>query len=220
MKDDMPDAVPKRGGADRPMVHGTDRSSVEGIPVEEILAEGGKSRNAPSGEPPAYWTRSGQDFIQFYREFVPQLVRFLMFQGARLEDAADIAQETMRIASQRWAGLGYPYTWARVVASRAWVRKEIERGRETVVAEVQDSALLRDPTVVEEWEAEHHALSLIAQLPPRQRQVMAWTYDGYSPAEIAVVLRIDPAAVRSTLRRARRALVEKLAGRAAEEGRS
>jgi RNA polymerase sigma-70 factor (ECF subfamily) len=40
----------------------------------------------------------------------------------------------------------------------------------------------------------------------RQRQILAWTYDGATPAEIAAELGMHPATVRSTLRNARAAL--------------
>jgi DNA-directed RNA polymerase specialized sigma24 family protein len=39
-----------------------------------------------------------------------------------------------------------------------------------------------------------------------QRQVMAWTYDGYQPNEIAVVLGKPVTTVRSLLRHARASL--------------
>jgi RNA polymerase sigma-70 factor (ECF subfamily) len=39
-----------------------------------------------------------------------------------------------------------------------------------------------------------------------QRKVLAWTYDGATPEEIATELQMHPATVRSTLRHARAAL--------------
>jgi RNA polymerase sigma-70 factor (ECF subfamily) len=40
----------------------------------------------------------------------------------------------------------------------------------------------------------------------RQREVLAWTYDGATPADIASELGVEPATVRSTLRNARAVL--------------
>jgi RNA polymerase sigma-70 factor (ECF subfamily) len=51
----------------------------------------------------------------------------------------------------------------------------------------------------------------LAALPERQRQVMAWLYDGYSPPEIAEHLGMKPASVRSNIRHARKTLVRVLA---------
>ena len=53
-------------------------------------------------------------------------------------------------------------------------------------------------------------------LPLRQRQVMAWTLDGYTPAQIADELQITAEAARSSLKKARRTLATYLR----EEGMS
>jgi RNA polymerase sigma-70 factor (ECF subfamily) len=57
-----------------------------------------------------------------------------------------------------------------------------------------------------EIENRHTFLAMVRGLPLRQHQVMAWTYDGYLPTEIAALLGKDPATVRSTLRDAWAAL--------------
>jgi hypothetical protein len=54
-------------------------------------------------------------------------------------------------------------------------------------------------------------LKAIKRLPPAQRRVMAWYFDGYAPAEIAGILGEDAPTVRSNLRHARRRLAEALA---------
>ena len=53
-------------------------------------------------------------------------------------------------------------------------------------------------------------LAALAALPPKQREVMAWCIDGYSPAEIAGELGADPAAVRQNLAKARKNLKQML----------
>jgi RNA polymerase sigma factor (sigma-70 family) len=55
-------------------------------------------------------------------------------------------------------------------------------------------------------------LGLLRLLPPRQRQVMAWVYDGYTPAEIATFLGLDPGTVRASLHKAREMLKYHLTG--------
>lgn len=42
-------------------------------------------------------------FSAFYREFTPTLVAWLIWQGARLPVAADVAQETMIKAYRNWS---------------------------------------------------------------------------------------------------------------------
>jgi RNA polymerase sigma-70 factor (ECF subfamily) len=49
-------------------------------------------------------------------------------------------------------------------------------------------------------------------LPQRQREVMAWHYDGYSPREIADLLGVPDDAVRSSLYQARKNLKARLSG--------
>lgn len=40
-------------------------------------------------------------------------------------------------------------------------------------------------TSVEAWHIRHELITALAALPPRQRQVMPWTFSGYTPAETA-----------------------------------
>jgi RNA polymerase sigma-70 factor (ECF subfamily) len=53
-------------------------------------------------------------------------------------------------------------------------------------------------------------LAALADWPAKQRQVMAWHVDGFSPAEIASALDVDPAAVRQNLAKARGNLKKQL----------
>ena len=65
-------------------------------------------------------------------------------------------------------------------------------------------------------------LELLRLLPHRQRQVMAWTYDGYTPTEIATFLNLDSGTVRASLHKARETLKHLLtaADLAAEQAES
>lgn len=149
-------------------------------------------------------------FSAFYRRFIPILVGFLVWQGARLPDAADLAQMTMGEAYRYWPTIREPEAWARRVASRALAR-HIARIEEDPVDELPEhSSLLRSMTNVIAWEQQHEVLRLLDLLPPRQRQVMAWTLEGYTPAEIAKELKIESDAVRSSLSKARKTLAQYL----------
>jgi RNA polymerase sigma-70 factor (ECF subfamily) len=64
--------------------------------------------------------------------------------------------------------------------------------------------------VVELRDEAQAVLAALADLPPKQRQVMAWSIDGFSPAEIASALGVDPAAVRQNLAKARKNLKQNL----------
>lgn len=150
-------------------------------------------------------------FSAFYRRFVPTLVGFLVWQGARLPDAADLAQVTMSEAYRYWSTIREPEAWVRRVASRALARHIARVEPEDPAGEIPEhSSLLRSLTNVTAWEQQHEVLRLLDLLPPRQRQVMAWTLEGYTPTEIAQELKIESAAVRSSLSKARKMLAQHL----------
>lgn len=159
-----------------------------------------------SGSPP--FAQAGvAEFVTFYKQAAPRLVAFLRWQGASLPDAAECAQEALTEAlPPRWATIEYPYAWCRRVASRIYARR-VGRLEEPVEdAEAAGSPLLTPGMDLEAFEQQHSVLRLLNRLPSRQRQVMAWTYDGATPSEIAAELQITPEAVRSNLKKARTAL--------------
>jgi RNA polymerase sigma factor (sigma-70 family) len=170
-------------------------------------------KDAPSGD-----ARSVQvEFADFYRRFVPKLVGFLVWMGAPLNVAADMSQETMVKAYLRWRKIEYPEQWARKVASRELVRWFSRVDEESVVDIPETaSALLPDSDGLADWESKHEILQILKLLPPRQRQVLAWTVDGYSPTEIAGMLDIEPTAVRANLMKARRSVALHITARQEE----
>lgn len=146
------------------------------------------------------------EFSDFYRGFLPVLVAFLRWQGVPLIDAADVAQETMIQAYRRWATINDPRAWARRVGTRTWVRRIAEVVEDPVPEMPERTTALLRITDVAAWEQHHDVLRMLDRLPARQRQVLAWTVDGYTPAEIAAELQMTPEAVRASLLKARRAL--------------
>jgi RNA polymerase sigma factor (sigma-70 family) len=149
------------------------------------------------------------EFSKFYVENVPRLVAFLVCEGASVSDAADCVQETLIEALPPvWATLQYPYAWCRRVAH--WKACDlVQQRREAPFAdpELAGSPLLAPGLDVENFEVRHEFLRWLTRLgSDRQRQILAWTYDGATPAEIAAELGMRPATVRSTLRNARAAL--------------
>jgi RNA polymerase sigma factor (sigma-70 family) len=148
-------------------------------------------------------------YVTFYRDFVADLVAFLVWQGARLADAVDLAQEAMTEAYRSWSAIKHPRAWAKRVASRKYARL-IAQAEEPI--ESANLSLLLPPSLdISKWEERHEVLRSLNLLPPRQRQVMAWTCDGYTPSEIAAELNMNAEAVRANLMRARRTLAAHLA---------
>lgn len=171
------------------------------------VAASGRSSSAPTSQP-GLSPAAADAYVTFYREFIADLVAFLVWQGARLADAVELAQEAMIEAHRVWSAIRHPRAWTKRVASRKYARliAQIEEPLEPVNL----SLLLPSTLDISEWEERHEVLRLLNLLPPRQRQVMAWTYDGYSPSEIAVELNISSDAVRTNLTRARRTLAARL----------
>lgn len=151
-------------------------------------------------------------FAQFYRDQRPRLVAFLVYLGADQQTALDVSQETMLAAYRDWATIRHPHRWIRVVASRALLRI-LTNGRE-LPAEGSDSEAMSTPNVLDvvlQREQHQRLLATMRLLPVRQRQVLAWTYDGYHPHEIADMLGISRDAVRANLMKARRTFRSKWA---------
>lgn len=150
-----------------------------------------------------------EEFSKFYMENTPRLVAFLVCAGVSVTDAADCVQETLIDALPPvWATLEYPYAWCRRVARRK-ACDLAQRRREHPFAdpELTGSPLVVSRIDMENFESKHEFLYWLAQLNgDKQREVMAWTYDGATPVEIAAELGMDPVTVRSTLRNARAVL--------------
>ncbi|MEV0356278.1 sigma-70 family RNA polymerase sigma factor [Nocardia sp. NPDC050697] len=146
-----------------------------------------------------------EEFSAFYRNHAAMLVGFLVTQGARAADATDIAQDTMIKLWKSWSTIESPMAWARVVAGRELVRR-LGAVEEDNIDESEHSALLGAASDIDDWVRRDEYQRVLANLPPRQRQVLIWTTEGYSPAEIAVQLKLNAATVRSNLRKARRAV--------------
>lgn len=165
----------------------------------------GPSRLEPSIEKAA----RDLEFSLFYRADLPRLVGFLIVQGARPAVAADLAQDAMTEAYRKWDTIDAPRAWVRTVASRHWWRRSGRDKREVSSDELPESSGLLSAEESTEIETRHDFVAVLRGLPSSQRQVLAWTYDGYQPTEIAALLGKEPATVRSVLRSARAALRKK-----------
>jgi RNA polymerase sigma factor (sigma-70 family) len=168
--------------------------------------QAGPAADAPTAASPA--PGGEHEFAWFYRSHISRLTAYLIYQGAAAHLAADIAQDAMITAYRRWAEIKSPrsYTWT--VAYRAFIRHALNDPEQPVGEVPEPAALLPRPGEAEAWLQEQHIIHVLRALPPRQRQVLALTIDGWTPAEIAELLNLDPAAVRSNLKKARRTAAE------------
>jgi DNA-directed RNA polymerase specialized sigma24 family protein len=156
--------------------------------------------------------RGPESFDEFYRGELPRLVVFVRNRmRATWEEAADAAQDALVAALVHWEEITNPRAWVRVTAERKFLRHQLRSRQGTELARRPGwgvSGGYASPAVCEETEM---VLEAIKWLPPAQRRVMAWYFDGYAPAEIAGILGEDAPTVRSNLRHARRRLAEALA---------
>lgn len=149
------------------------------------------------------------DFSACYARELSSLTWFVMSLGADAHRAADVAQSAFAEAFAAWDRIERPTAWLRRVAGRLYYRYLITQ--ETSVEDVPDrQGPLSAASEVELHDEARRVLAALADLPPKQRQVMAWTVDGFSPAEIARELDVDPATVRQSLAKARRNLKQQL----------
>jgi RNA polymerase sigma-70 factor (ECF subfamily) len=158
-------------------------------------------------------TSSGEpdSFGEFYAREILRLLQFMRKQGASWDDAWDASQEAFTEALRRWRTIENPRAWVRTTATRAYIRQQA-RGQEDEERVARADWTPRPPfDKLEISEQESLILKIIASLPPRQRQVMAWHYDGYSNIEIAEILGLSADAVGASLYQARQQLKRQLA---------
>lgn len=157
------------------------------------------------------------DFSACYARELSGVVWFVMSLGADSHRAADVAQSAFAEAFAVWDRIEHPAAWLRRVAGRIFYRDLAVR--EVPVDSVPDtSSPLSAASEAELHDQARAVLAALADLPPKQRQVMAWSIDGFSPAEIAGELDVDPATVRQNLAKARKHLKQLLGIPGAENG--
>jgi RNA polymerase sigma-70 factor (ECF subfamily) len=148
-----------------------------------------------------------EDFDAFFAEEFPRVVAFLyrIFYGqAGNGFVEDCAVDALLEAYSRWGKLVNPRAYIRTVAKRKlrdMILRDLDGVRRAVTGGWLAPEVSRDPTRLVEAAIEQQ--ELLKHLPDRQREVMAWTMDDFTPQEIADELGMSPETVRSTLRHAR-----------------
>jgi RNA polymerase sigma-70 factor (ECF subfamily) len=167
-------------------------------------------------------TRPVSDFGEFFRTaYQPLVGQVIIFAGGNLDEAQDAVSDAMTEILQRWDEIRNPRAYAYRAAVSNLIKykqrglarireRQIERG---AVAPGQD--LDSDPTV---WEQQEWVKMLLNSLPSAQREVLACTFDMFTPREIAQLLGKTETAVRQNLCAARKRLACYLAEAGREEG--
>jgi RNA polymerase sigma-70 factor (ECF subfamily) len=150
-------------------------------------------------------------FEAVYRAERSRLIRYLMSMFVGQHQADEAVQATFARAYGRWDTIRRPRAWLYKVALRESYRTQASQ-REIPAGDALPDAAAAPDTVdlVVLNEEEELVRAALAALPGKQRQVMALTIAGFSPAEIAAELDCDPAAVRQNQVRARDKLAQQL----------
>ncbi|WP_433121920.1 RNA polymerase sigma factor [Micromonospora sp. CA-246542] len=183
-------------------------------PAENQMIIYGLTDQAPPFAPTTELTAHDRDrirdeFSAFYEGFMARLSAWVYLHGWASEaDAYDIAQETMRLAFERWPTIEHPKAWTRRTASRLSVQRLASD--ELLPLEDNEDRIPRkaNPCRFAASETLHDFRAALQQLPPRQRQLLLWASEEYEPTEIAKELKVTPEAVRTSLWKARRRLAE------------
>lgn len=159
-------------------------------------------------------TEAGIPFDDYFRARFASLVALLVkVEAARFDEAEDAVAAAMAAAHPLWDTIIDPDRWVWRVARNHFVKARIrERRRLRRLWEVIGQLSSARDCQLPDDDSEDLVLALVGRLPREQRAVMAFTYDGWSPAEIAELLEKDPQTVRSTLRQARIAVKRMLPG--------
>jgi RNA polymerase sigma factor (sigma-70 family) len=142
-------------------------------------------------------------FASFFRERFGRTAVLLVAMGASRADADDCVQEAMLLACKRWDTIGDPAAWVNTVAVRRYWRLVRRQQQEVSLDETVPEPDAGTGIFTEE---QQHVLCLLRQLPAQQRNVAALFYDGMATEEIAELVGVSPATVRSHLRHARTTL--------------
>ncbi|MBT2382997.1 RNA polymerase sigma factor [Streptomyces sp. ISL-11] len=147
----------------------------------------------------------GNEFDRFFRSDYRKLIGFLRFIGATKEEAEDSASAAMIYALECWAEITHPFAWVRKAAERHFLRstaRDLDAPKRALKGGWAVGAGLPGHEVPSRAD-EEAVLALMRNLGYKQRQVIAYTYDGFNPSEIAEITGDLPATVRSNLRSAR-----------------
>jgi RNA polymerase sigma-70 factor (ECF subfamily) len=151
-----------------------------------------------------------QGFAEFFRTCLPVVTRTLTALTGDTRVVEDVAQDALLIAQHRWHDIhayDKPEAWVLKVAIRLMRRWQQRQQHETPLVSVPVTDPLEQ---VHETEALHSALR---ELSPRHREVVALHHLlDYPVREIAAVLLVSEATVRTHLSRGRAELRRILGG--------
>ncbi|KOU26443.1 hypothetical protein ADK52_09210 [Streptomyces sp. WM6372] len=155
-------------------------------------------------------TQPNYAFEAFYTREMTRVTVFLMNLGASSYEAADATHEAfLKLLPDKWRTLEHPGAYLRKIAYRNYLGQASSRTLPTDPVPDRPGG-----TCPVEWviltDEQQHMLDLLAELPPAEREAIAWSLDGFSHEETAQLLGKKPEAVRQAYKRARMRLINAL----------
>jgi RNA polymerase sigma-70 factor (ECF subfamily) len=176
----------------------------------------------PADVPPA----NALDFAAIYQQWFQAVHRWIRTLGGPNIEAEDLTQEVFIVVQRKLPGFdggnlaGWLFRIAQLTVRdhrrRAWFRGLLLRARDVAPDDVSSSADSVDERLArKQQEARLHRL--LARIKPRWREVfLLFEVGGHSGDEIAGLLGIPAATVRTYLFRARKAMIALVASQTAE----
>ncbi|MEU6002875.1 sigma-70 family RNA polymerase sigma factor [Streptomyces sp. NPDC047197] len=163
--------------------------------------------SVPEPPPPA----SGQLFDELFQKGFAGVVRSLVLMGAGRELAEDLAQDAFWTAYERWEEVGHydhPLAWVGKTALNMWRQySRTEHRREGLLVQADPRQLVKEGKGFAEVDRRIDVRRALAQLPPRQLEVVLLYYILDQPVSVvARTLGISEGTVKSHLSDARSAL--------------
>jgi DNA-binding CsgD family transcriptional regulator len=155
---------------------------------------------------PVHIMITSRELTDFCRHEVQGLWAFLLAQGARPDEAQEAIQEPSRSCGGARTAFNTSAPTPAPLHCGGFHRTRAARIEEPIDWIDAEFSILDLPTM----EAHEEVTTLLSALPGLQRRVMALTFDGYTPAEIADLLESNPNTVRVSLHRARSKLKAQL----------
>ncbi|MFJ7587607.1 RNA polymerase sigma factor [Streptomyces sp. NPDC097617] len=154
--------------------------------------------------------RQDNGFEAFYTVEMMRVSAFLMNLGASPYEAADATHEAfLTLLPDKWKSLEHPAAYLRKVAYRMYLRQASSRLLPTDAVPDREGGTCPVELVILTDE-QQRMVDVLAELPPAEREAMAWHLDGFSHEETAEFLGKNPAAVRQAYCRARARLINVL----------
>jgi len=159
--------------------------------------------------------RTGPTVTQTLEDHLGTVYRYALRLAGRTDVAEDLTQETMLRAWRSWPSLRDERTarvWLLRIATNVWT-DHLRRSKKRPLLLVEEPTCRRPtPAVLSDGQENvARALAAIDELAPRQRRVLYLiTCEQLTQDEVADVLGIDKAVVKSNLSLARKAMRERL----------